>query len=392
MSSSSRAPVIDALRGIALFGIVAVNIQSFVGGIESPPLGALTQASSAADKLTLLLTAFLLEYKFYPIFCFCFGYGFAVQSRQWIARGLDARALFLRRTNFMLVLGVLHGIFIWFGDILSRYALAAYVLRGHIGKGPKKLLGLIRFWLFLYGVLVVIFAALMLVHTPDAAERQAQLDASTMAINIYTNGTWLDITLQRAKDYGVVTLSFLMVFPQVMVLFFLGAITAHMGWLRNVEKSRAFWWRVLFISAVIGVPVNLLYTYSAYWVAHTPLGAWFAWHSIAGFLLPFMAAAYVAAAALIAPSRFGRRLIALFAPAGRFALSNYIAESLLLSFLLYGYGAGWGKAMRQADLFLLASALYILLLVASHLYARTGRAGPLEALWRRYVGAKPTSS
>lgn len=77
-----RDPLIDALRGFALFGILAVNIQGYVTGLSAPSLGILSSQSTRADHHTVLLTAFLFEFKFYPIFSFCFGYGFAVQTRR----------------------------------------------------------------------------------------------------------------------------------------------------------------------------------------------------------------------------------------------------------------------------------------------------------------------
>ena len=63
-----RDELIDALRGLALFGILAVNIQSFMWGVGSPSLGVLQESSRMADVVTLFLTALLLEYKFYPLF------------------------------------------------------------------------------------------------------------------------------------------------------------------------------------------------------------------------------------------------------------------------------------------------------------------------------------
>ena len=78
----TRDDLIDALRGFALFGILAVNIQSFVWGLGSATLGVLYESSSVADELTVFFTALFFEYKFYPIFCFCFNYGFAMQAQR----------------------------------------------------------------------------------------------------------------------------------------------------------------------------------------------------------------------------------------------------------------------------------------------------------------------
>ena len=88
-----RDPLVDALRGLALFGILAVNIQCFVTGLDVPSLGILDSRSSFADHCVILLTALLLEFKFYPLFCFCFGYGFAMQTPSLSSGSPRPRAL-----------------------------------------------------------------------------------------------------------------------------------------------------------------------------------------------------------------------------------------------------------------------------------------------------------
>jgi uncharacterized protein len=143
MPPNERENIIDALRGFALFGILIVNIQSFAWGVGAPTMGMLWEDATWLDEATIWLTAFIFEYKIYPLFCFCFGYGFAVMAKRWRYAGLNAiqvKARFNRRLNFMLVLGLFHGIVIWFGDILARYALAAHGERpARIAQAPALL-------------------------------------------------------------------------------------------------------------------------------------------------------------------------------------------------------------------------------------------------------------
>jgi uncharacterized protein len=394
--SSSRAPIVDALRGIALFGILVVNIQSFVWGIDTATLGRLYADSAIADRVTVLFTAMLFEFKFYPIFCFCFGYGFAVQSRKWIARGQDAPLLFWRRIIFMMIVGAFHGIFIWFGDILTRYGVTALILRRHLGKGnnkgPKKLLRVLRFWLIIALALAIVISALSIPDLPISSAQDESTEVTTLVRTIYTSGTWLDITQQRLKDYFTVLGGFVFLFPLVLCLFLMGAITAHAGWLRRPEKYRALWLRILLVSALIGLPMNVLYTQLGYNVAQNAWDGLTFFHLFSGYAMPFVSAMYVAIFALLAPSLFGRALIALFAPAGKFALTHYLFQSILLSFLLYGYGFAMGGKLHQAQLFILACAIYAFQLLVSHLYLHTGKQGPAEWLWRRFIGGGGAST
>jgi uncharacterized protein len=384
--SSSRTPIIDALRGIALFGILAVNIQSFSSGVQIPSLGLLDAASGTADYVTVVVTALLFEYKFYPIFCFCFGYGFAIQVRKWIARGQDASLLFARRITFMLLLGIVHGVFIWFGDILARYALTAFILSMHRRSRPRKLVAAARFWFVFTIATTILISATSLMPEFSAGMNRAIVDEFNATSRIYTQGTWLAITTQRASDFMTVSMAFLFLIPQVLLLFLLGAITAQMGWLRQPEKWRALWWRVFLIGAAVGIPCNLMFTDRAYSIAINPGVQIGFWQEFASQGTPFLSAMVVAAFALGARTIVGQAVIALFAPAGRFALTNYLLQSTVLSFLLYGYGLGLGAQLRQTQLLALACALYAAQLLASHLYQRTGWQGPMEALWRRFVG------
>jgi uncharacterized protein len=389
--SSSRAPIVDALRGIALFGILVVNIQSFVWGIDTATLGRLFADSAMADRVTVLLTAMLFEFKFYPIFCFCFGYGFAVQSRKWMARGQDASALFMRRISFMVIVGALHGIFIWFGDILTRYGVTALILRRHLGKGPKELLRVLRFWLIIAFALAIIITALSVPDLPIGSTKDEPMEVTTLVRMIYSGGTWLNITQQRLKDYFTVLSGFIFLFPLVLSLFLMGAITAYAGWLRRPEKHRQLWLRILLVSAAVGLPMNVLYTQIGYGVANNNWDGLTFFHLFSGYAMPFVSTMYVAIFALLAPSAVGRALIALFAPAGKFALTNYLFQSVVLSFLLYGYGFALGGKLHQAELFVMACAIYAFQLIASHLYLRTGKQGPAEWAWRRFVSADGVS-
>jgi uncharacterized protein len=384
--SSSRTPIIDALRGIALFGILAVNIQSFSSGVQMASLGLLDAASSTADYVTVVLTALLFEYKFYPIFCFCFGYGFAIQVRKWVARGQDASRLFARRITFMLLLGVFHGVFIWFGDILSRYAATAFILSMHIQSRPRKLIAAARFWFVFTIAATILISATSLMPEFSADMNRAIIDEFNATSRVYTQGTWWAITAQRASDFMMISVAFIFLIPQAMLLFLLGAITAQMGWLRNPEKWRALWWRVFLVGAAIGIPCNLMFTERAYSIATNPGVHIGFWQEFGSQGTPFLSAMYVAAIALSARTMAGKAVIALFAPAGRFALTNYLLQSTVLSFLLYGYGLGWGAQSRQTQLLELACALFAAQLLASHLYKLTGWQGPMEALWRRFVG------
>jgi uncharacterized protein len=393
--TSPRVHTIDALRGIALFGILAVNIQGASWSLGGPTLGQFDEMTTLLDRVALLFTAFFLEFKFYPIFCFCFGYGFAVQTRKWMLRGQDAGALFVSRLTFMLLFGIFHGIFLWFGDILARYALTGFILRYSIRKGPRELIRAVKIWAVLTLLATLILGGLISVAMTSADEL-ANMNATLMkeiaaAKTIYTTGNYIEITRQRATDFTAITASFIYILPQIMLLFLLGALTSQMGWLKVSEQSpgkhHALLKRIFIFTLAVGLPINIAYTMKAWAMAQAFTVDTSMLDLFVSTLAPIFAFTYISGAALIAHNRVGATLIALFAPAGKIALTNYVFQSLAMSFLLYGYGFGLGARLRQGELLLLSIAIYIVQLALSHLYLRVFRQGPLEWIWRRWTNS-----
>lgn len=387
-----RDDLIDALRGFALFGILAVNIQSFVWGLGSATLGVLYESSSVADELTVFFTALFFEYKFYPIFCFCFGYGFAMQARRWVARGVNAQSRFTRRMNFMLLMGVLHGTLIWFGDILARYAITGYILRRHIGRGPRELLKAAKFWLCVVLVTTIVLAVVGgATSSDDTAPTQNETvqQDSERVFTAYTEAGYIDATVQRATDFFSITALYVLVLPQVMLFFLLGAIAAQLKWLRYPARYRLFWRRVFWLGLIVGLPISIAHAFSQVGFAANP---WVAtsmrkamWEAMYASFAPVLALAYVAAFALLRAGARGAALVRLLAPAGRIALTLYISESVLMMLLLNGFALGLGTTFGQFELLVTALVIYAVLLGAAHLMQHIDIAAPLEGLWRRYT-------
>src|SRR5438876_9024911 len=126
VSLQERIEVIDVLRGLAVGGILIGNMQWFSGYGMMPP--ALETQSPLFDQITHFLVHFFVEGKFYSIFSFLFGFGFALQIARAEERGDSRASLFKRRLFWLLVIGLLHGVFLWAGDILSVYAFMGFLL------------------------------------------------------------------------------------------------------------------------------------------------------------------------------------------------------------------------------------------------------------------------
>src|SRR5438046_6457557 len=126
ISLPERIEILDVLRGLAVCGILVGNMQWFSGYGMMPP--AIARQSPFADQVTHFLVHFFVEGKFYSIFSFLFGFGFALQIARAEERGDSRASLFKRRLFWLLVIGLLHGVFLWAGDILSVYAFMGFLL------------------------------------------------------------------------------------------------------------------------------------------------------------------------------------------------------------------------------------------------------------------------
>jgi uncharacterized protein len=128
-----RLPHIDVLRGMALFGVLMVNLES---GFRRPLLEHVSRQGdvpSYADHIVEPLIAAALEFRAITIFSFLFGVGIGIQSERSTSRDVNVRSFLLRRLGWLLVMGAAHLLFVWNGDILALYAVCGILLLPALG-------------------------------------------------------------------------------------------------------------------------------------------------------------------------------------------------------------------------------------------------------------------
>ena len=120
-----RIEAIDILRGVAILGILIVNMCRFSLPEDLP---AHQLWPNLVDRTVEKLILFFAEEKFVTLFSFLFGLGLAVQMMRVEARGARFLPLYLRRLCVLLLIGVAHFLLLWAGDILHTYALDGFIL------------------------------------------------------------------------------------------------------------------------------------------------------------------------------------------------------------------------------------------------------------------------
>ncbi|MDM5180457.1 DUF418 domain-containing protein [Massilia sp. DJPM01] len=390
-----RSARIDTLRGMAVFGILLINVWGFTFGSGLSRYGVLGEQAALADKLVVFLIATFAEQKFYPIFAFLFGAGFALQTGGRRALGPQLHKIkttYLRRMTWLLGCGLLHGTLLWFGDILTVYAVCGFWLVTQAGRRLADIVAALRRVVAL-NVAVMLFTASytyeLVTMTPDVIAWA--MGESARAHAVYSQGTLMAIAQERLVDFWNNLVSSLFFLPKVALLFLMGVVSARLGWLTHPQRHRALWRKVLLAALWVGVPVNLLWGWAALRDAINPMaGAPLA--ALVSMLVevagPLLAAGYVAAL-MCASGRVAAALAQWFDAVGRMALSNYLVQSLLCDLLLQGAGLGLGATLSHGALIGVCVLIMIVQVLLSRWWMRSHRHGPVEALWRRFTGPSP---
>ena len=125
ISSRERIDYLDVVRGIAIFGILIANIEWF--SLYATGLSGRFHFKEV-DSLVGFLQYMFIEGKFYSIFSLLFGWGLAIQINKFKNNDRNAAKFLRRRLYFMLLLGGIHMLFLWEGDIVFFYALVGFVI------------------------------------------------------------------------------------------------------------------------------------------------------------------------------------------------------------------------------------------------------------------------
>jgi uncharacterized protein len=363
---NSRLVLVDSIRGLAIFGILWVNVF-----LRSDPL-QLSVLSSNHDMLSWLV-ALTGTLKFRSMFAFLFGLGLAMQS----GRHQDDKKFvrtYLRRLSILLLFGVLHFAFLWPGDILVMYTLCGMLLVA-FRKMPVKLL------LVIGSVFLLLAMGQQIIGSRVFNPTHLKADFAA-AYPIYQHGTFWQITERRVYDYVVFwTPALWMTFPGVFAMMVFGMVFDKQQYFRKVELNRAMWRKLCWVGYLVGVPLNL---YFASWsIAIHRTTTFTLTAKIAQALgAPILCFAYLATMVVLSQTNIGKRVLQLLAPVGRMSMTGYLGHSVVCSALFYGYGLGWfGKVSMVQDV-LICFALFAAEIFFANAWFKFFKMGPFEWIWR----------
>ncbi|HUP62944.1 MAG TPA: DUF418 domain-containing protein [Thermoanaerobaculia bacterium] len=395
VASSERVELIDVVRGLALFGILAANIRGFAGPAVTYYAMPHLYWPALHDRIAQAFIDTFIQAKFITIFAFLFGVGFAVQLQRATGRGGRFGWTFARRLFVLALFGLVHGLLIWFGDILLVYALTGFVLL-LFRKRTDKTIAVWALVCYLLLPLAGIAGYVAWTHgfaTPSFPQpEQAELLRLT---RVFGDGSWMEIQKQRMSDVVAYNWGyFLVFFWQILGLFLLGVLAWRKRFFTPAPESLPRYRRAMVWGLAAGVTGNIAVT-ALRWAfdprpfPSTPISLTLALTQT--IAVPMLSLGYVCLAIVLMHDPAWHARLRRFGYVGRTALTNYLLQSILGTLIFYSYGLGLFGTVGPSVLIVATVVIFALQVYASGCWLERFRFGPVEWLWRRltYKGPLP---
>lgn len=392
-----RIATLDIVRGVAVMGILAMNIVAFA----MPPAAYINPnaygTESGWDVASWAFSFVFVDGKMRGLFSFLFGASLLLVIEKAEAKGESAAEVHFRRMLWLLLFGWLHFLFIWYGDILTGYASVGLVAWFFRNLMPRRLLVWGIAFVLLEFALMSGFAArthelaATLAASPGDARAAAELKAMSEGVAVPPAaemarqmgvflGPWTGVVRDQIGRHLGEPLFMLFVFGwETLGYMLLGMAALKSGFLTGAWDDGSYR-KVALIGFGVALPCYAALAWLLARDGFTVPGV-FAF-SFAGTVLLRPVAVAAIAALIILLTRRGGRLTRRIAAAGRAAFTNYLGTSILMTALFYGWGAGLFGQLSRIELWLVVFAMWALMLAWSKPWLERHLYGPFEWLWR----------
>lgn len=384
---TQRIQSLDVLRGFAILGILIMNIQSF-----SMPAAAYMNPSAYGDltginKIAFLLSDLFADQKFMSIFSILFGAGIILITDRAKKKQRSAARIHYSRNFWLLIIGLCHAYLIWYGDILVTYALIGFLIFFLRNKSPKTLLILAGTVLLVPTLINMLFGFSLPYWPQEDLNQTAQIwlpDAEVIQKEImaYQSSWTKQLETRINAALGLQTFVFFINFLwRAGGMMLIGMAFYKLGIL-SAQKSEAFYKRMVYWGFGLGLPITalgLLINSQNNWSFEFSMfqGAEFNyWGSIA------LAFAYIGIIMLICKSEGFKQFKYLMSNVGRMALTNYLMQSIICTFIFYGHGLALFGSVERATGLLIVLGVWILQIMYSPWWLNRFQFGPFEWFWR----------
>lgn len=378
---AERIEQIDILRGVALLGILLVNVfgyhasfyhfGDFYRGLES-----------AFQRSVYDWVVNLGSDKFILMFSILFGYGFWMLEKKFKDNHGDFRAFYLRRMIWLCVFGLLHVVFLWAGDILLIYGILGIVLLMLRKLKTRTLMILsVAFYFFttFYLVLRIFVPAL-----PDPMATLTNMPMQEIK-DIYANGGFFKIMEYRINEYIVFrNINLLYYMPKVLGLFIFGYIAGRQKFLDRIYQKYTESWVFTIASVIIGLVLLLrlgqILNFLTPPDSKAVMPVYIGLYEVGNI---FLGLGYILIVLLLAKTTAGLKVLGSLKYVGRMALTNYLLQSLIFTTIFYGYGFGYFGNTNPSSFLVWALIAFVGQIIISKLWLMRYRFGPMEFIWRK---------
>lgn len=369
----SRIATVDALRAVALLLILVVNIAYFASGY---PFHLVPDPAhdSVSDEAVRWAVEVLVTMKAYLLFAFLFGYSFTLQLDSAARRGVDIVPRFRRRLAGLFVLGVLHAVLLFQGDILTTYALLGLVLLAMRGVRVGTA---VRVAVLVTGGIGFVLALAAVGGTQLVTDPAAALAAGQRSTEALQGGIG-SLIAEHVRQLPAMLGALLVQGPLALSAFLFGYAVGRRRLLTDIAGNRQLLRRVRRVGYPVGLAGAVVFASGGGSANLTGL-------TVGVLTAPLLAAAYAATLLEFFETDRGRRVVAVLAPAGRMSLSNYLGQSLICVLVFTGVGLGLAGAVAAPVVLLIAVAIYAAQVAASAAWMARFRYGPVEWLLRAWT-------
>lgn len=377
-----RVILLDALRGLGVLGILLCNAPGFAFPMELSDSVRTWPFGTGPETMSVwLVTQWLFQRKFVALFSMLFGISMFLVGGE---KGSEGRGgLLYRRLGWLAVFGIVHGLAIWWGDVLLSYALAGFaVAQARSWPARRLLAGGIGLWVAFSLVTWLALALLALVPPADAGSDAAgEAARAGLAIAAY-RGDVLQSMAANAADRLEILPYEVLVFLQTAGLMMIGLGAYKKGVFTGQASGRTYGVLIavgLCALALVGWPY-FAFVLNGMGERDLRLA-----EGLQMATAPLTTLAYVGLMVLAARSAgVWRKIPAVLAPVGQMAFTNYIAQSLVMTAIFYGgRGPGLYARLDRPALVLIVVALWIAQVLWSRWWLARFSMGPLEWVWRR---------
>ncbi len=391
LPETGRIASLDILRGVAVLGILIMNIQSFsmisAAYLNPTAYGDMT----GINKTVWIVSHIIADQKFISIFSILFGAGIVLFSDSIESKGYRPSRFYYKKLFWLFTIGLLHGYFFWHGDILVAYAICGAIAFLFRKLAPWVLisLGLIIFTIpafnyWLFGSSLPKWPAEAVANLIDSwAPSSASIESEIAALR---GGIGEQLFWRIPETFAMQTFVFLILLGwRILAMMLVGMAMYKAGFLSAAHSAKSYvvlaagFFVVGFWLVIHGVNLN----FEAGWSLNYSMFLGSIWNYIGSF---FVAIGYISIIMLVAKV-FHMKLLA---KAGRMAFTNYLLTTLLCGFIFYGHGLGKIGSVARTEQVLYVLGIWCFLLIFSHLWLRYFNYGPVEWMWRYLTyGNKP---